>query len=234
LKSNDFTPKDADDLASKWKQYMPGSFPVRDWPTLAACLLIDKQPKGAIEAWDQVIELMKRFRQGVDLGRNPGQQSKRPGRSRWPEPETIRRGTRTRAARHQRMQHIPDDAFPRAELGLPIVFQFKDERQGDPPNTVLYPDDDRDRMASPLILKPMALANGKAIPIILRLKTPPLTGVDLRQGHTSVELPSNAVIRDPKLATYQDSPMQNRSNEGSALEAFLNLAQSKGYAEVTR
>jgi hypothetical protein len=58
-------------------------------------------------------------------------------------------------AKHSRLTDIPDDAFPRAELGLPIVFHFQE--QGDPPDTVLYPANDsqgkkRERMASPLIL----------------------------------------------------------------------------------
>jgi hypothetical protein len=92
------------------------------------------------------------------------------------------------------------------------VFHFKDEKAGDPRDTVLYPDNDSDsgceRMASPLILKPLALANGKFVPLIVRLKTPALTGVDLRQGERSLPLPQPTVIRDPKLAnlpTFTDA-----------------------------
>jgi CRISPR-associated protein Cmr1 len=183
-------------------------------------------------AWDHVIKLFRDFRQGVGLGRNPGERLNRPGRSRWPEPETIRRVTRQRLARHSRLTHIPDDAFPRAELGLPIVFHFQE--QGDPPDTVLYPNGGRERMASPLILKPLALANGTCVPLIVRLKTPVLTGVDLRQGERSLPLPQPTILRDPKLATYRDSPMQNRSPSGSALQAFLAYAKSQEFTEVTR
>jgi hypothetical protein len=80
----------------------------------------------------------------------------------------------------------------------------------------------------------LALGNSKFVPLIVRLKTPPLAGVDLRDGNRSLNLPQNTLIRDPKLATYRDSPMQNRSPAGSAIEAFLAYTKSQGFTEVTR
>ena len=88
-------------------------------------------------------------------------------------------------------------------------------------------------MASPLILKPLALADGKAIPLILRLRTPLLTGVDLRRGDESLRIPPTTAIRQAHLSTYRDSPL-NGSPSGSALEAFLAIARSQGFTEVTR
>ena len=134
------------------------------------------------------------------------------------------------------MEHIPNDAFPRAELGLPIVFHF--QGQGEPPDTVLYPDNDsegrkRERMASPLILKPLALQSGESVPLILRLKTPALTGVDLRRGDTSLGLPPTTMTRDQRLAGYPNSPRAGSPN-GAAIEAFLASARSEGFTEVTR
>jgi CRISPR-associated protein Cmr1 len=226
-------PKDRNELLAKLKTYLQApNAQSREWPTLAAAFLVGGEESQALSAWNTVIGKFQHFRQGVGLGRNPGQQSNRPGRSRWPEPETIRRVTKQRLPKHSRLKDIPDDAFPRAELGLPIVFHFQE--QGDPPDTVLYPDGGRERMASPLILKPLALANGKFVPLIVRLKTPALTGVDLRQGERSLPLPQPTFIRDPKLATYRDSPMQNRSPNGSALEAFLAYAKSQSFTEVSR
>jgi CRISPR-associated protein Cmr1 len=226
-------PKDRNDLLAKLKTFLQApSGPAREWPTLAESILVGRECSTGMAAWDHVIKLFRDFRQGVGLGRNPGERLNRPGRSRWPEPETIRRVTRQRLARHSRLTHIPDDAFPRAELGLPIVFHFQE--QGDPPDTVLYPNGGRERMASPLILKPLALANDKFVPLIVRLKTPLLSGVDLRQGERSLPLPQPTILRDPKLATYRDSPMQNRSPSGSALQAFLAYAKSQEFTEVTR
>jgi CRISPR-associated protein Cmr1 len=237
-------PKDRNELLARLKTFLQApNAQSREWPTLAAAFLVGgeqaqgEQVRGST-AWNEVVKLFRDFRQGVDLGRDPGTSANQPGRSRWPEPETIRRVTGRRASFRPRQPHIPDDAFPRGELGLPIVFHFKDEKAGDPRDTVLYPDNDSDsgceRMASPLILKPLALANGKFVPLIVRLKTPTLTGVDLRQGERSLPLPQPTVIRDPKLANYRHSPMQNRSPNGSALEAFLAYAKSQGFAEVTR
>jgi len=246
----DFAPKDAADLAEMCRQYMPKLFPQREWPTLAECVSVRpvEQPADAIPVWDWLIGRFRHFRQGEGLGRNQGQQPNRPGRSWFPEPETIRRITRQRNGRHGRLEPIPDDAFPRAEFGLPIVFHFqneRDDRQKDPEDTVLYPDQKRERMASPLILKPLALSSGKAVPLILRLKTPALTGVDLRRGDTSLGLLSTTVIRDKRLGEYDKSPLNLKQfarpedrdkvvETGSALEAFLAFARAEGFTEVPR
>lgn len=233
----EFAPQDENDLQTAWARYMPKRFPTREWPTLASSLLLQTNhaPGKPIPVWDFVIGQFRYFRQGEGFGRNSGQQPNRPGRSRYPEPEAIRRVTRTRLPRHARLPQIPDDAFPRAELGLPIVFHFQE--QGDPPDTVLYPDNDakgkkRERMASPLILRPLALQSGQAIPMILRLQTPALSGVDLRRGDTSLTLPPTTVIRDPRLAKA-GSPLAQSPN-GSAIEAFLAFARSEGFTEVPR
>lgn len=215
-----------------------GAGNARDWPTLPSSVLAGSQSEGPVDAWKKVVGLLQEFRQGVGIARNPGQQNNRPGRSRYPEPESIRRVTGKRPAMHGRLQHIPDDAFPRAEFGLPIVFHF--QGQGEPPDTVLYPSnavngDPRERMASALILKPLGLANGKAVPLIMHLVTPLLTGVDLKQGNQFLTLPATTAIRDGRLATYENSPL-SRAASGSALEAFLLHARqgNNGFREVTR
>ena len=235
IRCQTLAPKDASDLKAAWKRWMPQTYPARAWPTLAAALLAGPPQSDAIRAWDLAIKLLREFRQVVGLGRNPGQPPNRPGRSRWPEPETIRRVTGKRSPRHQRLGDIPDDAFPRAEFGLPIVFHFKD--QGEPPDTVLYPGPDergerRDRMASPLVLKPVALQDGKFLPVILQLQGGGVREVELRQGAKSLDLPQPTYIRHPKLAEYRNSPLQGRSNQGSAVEAFLAYAQSQGFGKV--
>jgi CRISPR-associated protein Cmr1 len=255
-------PKDVNDLKASWVEHMPELFPQREWPTLADSLMLrtKEQPGDPIPVWSYVVGKFRHFRQGNNFGRNPGQQSNRPGRSRYSEPETIRRVTGQRLDRHARLTQIPDDAFPRAELGLPIVFHFQE--QGDPPDTVLYPDHDseekkRERMASPLILKPLALQSGKAVPLILRLKTPALTGVDLRikkkdlpslhrnlqdrvrrtmqpnDSEGSLPLPDPTRLVDPSLSNYSNSPLAGSQN-GSAIEAFLAFARAEGFTEVTR
>ena len=109
----------------------------------------------ALEAWKVAVDALKTFRQGAGVGRNPGRHH-RPGRSRWPEPDAIRRRTGRHAPGHE-PQHPVNDFYPRAAFGLPIVFHFKDKddpgtgRDERPP--VLVPNRG-DRMASPLILRP--------------------------------------------------------------------------------
>lgn len=243
-------PRDHAQLAAQMKQFAPRQSEIREWPTVAECVLLRTVDPAddPIGVWNWLIGQFRHFRQGVGFARNPGQQANRPGRSRYPEPETIRRVTNQRSGQHARLPHIPEDAFPRAELGLPIVFHY--QGQGEPPDTVLYPSNGsdgkrRERMASPLILKPLALVNGKAIPLILQLKTLPLSGVDLRRGDRSLTLPQPTVIRDPGLASYAKSPLslkqfaksEDKDKEqetGSALDAFLAFALSEGFTEVTR
>ena len=145
---------------------------------------------------------------------------------------------------------MPEHAFPRAELGLPIVFHFKDaksdrdpppETRYDPRDTTLYPvvgGQRQGRMASPLILRPLALANGQAVPAILLLRAPLPEGVELTASggtgpETSLGRWEATAVRDPRLAGYRNSPLQG-SPHGSAQQAFLARAAEKGYAEVTR
>jgi len=230
----EFAPKDINDLEPWFRDnFKLGSGEARPWPTIPGSVFVRNQEETPIDAWKRVVGLLQSLRQGVKFGRSPGAGG-HPGRSHWPEPETIRAITRTRSREHSRLTHVPDDAFPRAEFGLPIVFHFKDK--GDPPDTVLYPSDGpngepRERMASPLILKPLALANGKAVPLILRLVTPPLTGVVLKQGSKRLPLPSTTVVRDKRLAGYPCSPL-SASATGSAIEAFLCHARSNGFREI--
>ena len=210
----------------------------QDWPTLSDRFFVrDSNSSNALQGWTDVVGLMQVFRQGVDVGRNPGSSPNRPGRSRWPEPESIRQATSSRSARHSRMPAIPNDAFPRAEIGLPIVFHFKDD--GDPKDTELYPivdGEEKTRMASPLILRPIICRNGEVLQLILKLNSPVPDEVVLKKASGS---PTFKKIRDPTLASYPNSPLSSpsaglpaRSPSGSAIEGFLSFARENGFIEV--
>ena len=101
----------------------------------------------ALAVWRSAIEPLRRFRQGIGIGR--GGAGRKPGRSNWPEADTIRRVTGNSA--HD-PRHPLEGVYPRAAFGLPIVFHFKD--RGDPSDETLEPAGPADRMASPLILRP--------------------------------------------------------------------------------
>lgn len=107
------------------------------------------------EASNILISKLKIFRQQ----RNGNQ-----GRSRWPEPDAIRRLTQQHLV-NQNKDHNPThpvNKFPRAVFGLPIIFHFKDGNRyktSDPQDTTLALKNS-DRLASPLILRPIKCSNG--------------------------------------------------------------------------
>jgi CRISPR-associated protein Cmr1 len=96
-------------------------------------------------AWSWVIGELKAFRQ-ARVGRKP---------THWPEPDVIRRLTED-DKRHPPTH--PVDACPRGQLGLPIIFHFKGPQE--PPDTTLSGQQQFERLASPLILRPFQCEDG--------------------------------------------------------------------------
>ncbi len=128
-------------------------------PSLSAGHCATRPEANAARAHEVLLRKLKALRQGPELGRDPGTQPNRPKRSRWPEPDEIRRLTGQHSNGHD-PKH-PVRAFPRGEFGMPIIFHFKREKPNpDPSDTTLKPcgrDSSRrqlERLASPLILRP--------------------------------------------------------------------------------
>ncbi|HEY8460946.1 MAG TPA: type III-B CRISPR module RAMP protein Cmr1 [Blastocatellia bacterium] len=113
---------------------------------------------GRVKESEQVhldlINLMKGFRQ--DRGGNKF------GRSRWPEADEIRRLTKSGSPTKSNVR-----AFPRAYLGLPIMFEFASEKGLVPQTTLQWAQGTR--LASPLILRPYPVGADKAIGLIVEL-----------------------------------------------------------------
>jgi len=167
-------------------------------------------------AWGYLIKCLQRFRQY----RYPSASSRQPGRSRWPEPDEIRRLTQRWCERHAKpVSQV--SKFPRAAFGLPIVFHFKDEKIGDPYDTVLQGGQGYKRLASPLILRPLACADG-AVGLALILEG---TGVMAIPGglllgkkeEPHISWPVNAEL-DPQEA--RQIPLLNGNPD--VLQVFLN------------
>ena len=119
----------------------------------------------AMTAWEHLIAKLREFRQ-YRVDKETGKRSPY-GRSVWPEPREIRR----LVALPRKQQDAPTNArFPRAAFGLPIIFQFK----GEAIKQVTLNPSSHDRLASPLILKPLQCANGKSVALAVLLKTPAL------------------------------------------------------------
>lgn len=119
----------------------------------AGCKLVLRPSTNcALKAWKEAVQRLRDFRQGKEVGRNPSSDIKKPaGRSRWSEPDEIRRITRTHSDRHK-PEHPAGDLFARGVFGMPIIFHFVG---GDEPaDTTLQPKC-KERMASPLIIRPV-------------------------------------------------------------------------------
>ena len=111
--------------------------------------------RNGFAAWRKALEVYKGYRQQRNGNR---------GRSHWPEPDSIRQLTGCSLPEHSRPVVDPAalPSFPRAALGLPIVFHFKDGSKGrpdpsrDPADVQLkgmWRREVRERMASPIITK---------------------------------------------------------------------------------
>jgi CRISPR-associated protein Cmr1 len=126
------------------------------------------------DAWKKVIAELKIFRQ-----HRPGF-----GRSRWPEPDAIRNLTKqwlkpgSKGSTHPGHLPHPNNSgkFPRAVFGLPIVFHFKDNDEDHPsnadhdPRDVVLKLDSHDRLASPIILRPLCLSEGRYVGLAVLLE----------------------------------------------------------------
>lgn len=175
--------------------------------------------------WGKLVNTLKDFRQN----RRPGQERNRPGRSYWPEPEAIRRLTGQRKPIHQPLD--PEiDAFPRARFGLPIIFHFKDagrnpnDLNSDPSDATLQGKGKIDRMASPLILRPLAYGNGQALGLAAILSTPetPPGGLSLYVGRAEYDANVDVSGRASEI-----KPLREQNNNPNVLRAFLSYLKSQ-------
>jgi CRISPR-associated protein Cmr1 len=170
----------------------------------------------SITAWQYLINALRQFRQQ----RHHGTQPNRPGRSKWPEPDAIRRLTGSSSGMH-RTPLSAVDKFPRAAFGLPIIFKFKDDQAGDPGVTTLK-GATSERLGSPLILRPVAVGNGnaEAIGLAVILDAPALPPGGLILDGARRNLPVQSKLTATEAATI--APLTNPSPvEPDVLRAFL-------------
>ena len=205
-------------------------------------MVLQAPSKDALEAWRLAVDTLKSFRQGTKAGegRNPGS-GKHPGRSRWPEPDAIRRRTRRRAPGHE-PEHKVREYYPRAAFGLPIVFHFKN--RGDPEDCVLEPGMDdphrdagtdaakRDRMASPPFLRPY-FDGLRYRPLALLLPGwEERVSVPVRFDAKQVGLAWPKAHAERKQMADLVEPMHGRGTD--ALTAFMRHFEQQGRPEQQR
>lgn len=176
-----------------------------------------KRANDSLSAWSYAVKKYRDYRQK----RNPGQ-GNRPGRSKWPEADSLRKMTGKYPEKHSPREYLPLPSFPRAALGMPIIFQFPSDRRHEPDGIQLIPDvKDSSRMASPVITKALC-DNGtwySAVIIlphddILRTKLKLSTPLRLRDAEKIIPLKSEKYI---KLET-----MPGQSDAISGFEEFIS------------
>ncbi len=218
----------------------------REWPTLGGEIHVQSSKKDIKLAWKDVIATYRTFRRRHNKRYRKLQHGEREGRSEWPEADSIRRLTNMGEPPHRISCTIEKGtAFPRAQFGLPITFQFKHDKDKEgkgsldkePPKTkLLLKLDNRlvDRLASPLILKTLAVTNKDGFGIIVHLNQPPIAGLQLLVQQEKNKKADENIKRKvdnfkidkgqvyPELS-YRSSPlnMPNGEKTSSAIEAFL-------------
>lgn len=201
-----------------------------EWPLLhAATLGVGPGLTTARDAHGFLIDALREMRQGPGVGRNPGSQPGRPGRSRWPEADWLKRVTDGSRRWHHPPAPVREGAgavAPRAAFGMPIQIQFKDE--GDKAaGATIVPTPDGGRWASPMILRPLLCGDGKFVPFVVAF--------DRRPGRGPLR---NLTVYAKQNPSY---PMASVGSDGAAtpireylgkrdvdaVEAFMNYLKDR-------
>jgi CRISPR-associated protein Cmr1 len=213
-----------------------------DVPWLAgASLQVGHPVREAFDAWTAALNWLKEFRQGTsghvgDRAREPSTgKSWRPSISNWPEADKVRHLVDKTKGHPPRHNATP--VWPRAGFGLPIIGQFqKNSRDGgryDEPDAFELcwrsskPDrpgefEKHDRLASPLIVKALPLANGTFVPCALWLNRAYPGGEVFVRGVDDSAAPFN------RLVALGDKPRFSALTGKSSLrEAFLDWLRAK-------
>lgn len=198
-------------LQTNLKRHLSGQAWPEDVPHLVRDLhFVALEGSDAFKIWNTLIGELQQFRQQ--------RRDKHGGHSDWPEPNAIRsffgrppRGPHARRA---------IKAFPRAALGLPIVFHMYHDPGLDV--TLEGPDAKRSRLASPLILKPVACLDNQVIGLaaILEGVRPPQPVV--LKGSTSNPVQVN--VRVSAAEARDIPPLKGNPN---VLQAFLERLSTK-------
>ena len=204
----------------------PGTGQSRPWPILqGAQLFLGKKSVSPTVALSSAVGLYKEFRQQ----REPGNK-----RSYWPEPEAIRNTIGRVRGWHGPVTPPDPCEFPRALLGLPIVTHFKDGPFGDPADTTLGLGSGKQigRLASPLIVKALPVAPGKARTLFLLLNYDVATSIAGKL--TLVDTKSSAAIKSGLTFGNVKDPLDLRpTGRAKSNNTLRDQILTQSFAEVT-
>ncbi|MGQ9588964.1 MAG: type III-B CRISPR module RAMP protein Cmr1 [Planctomycetota bacterium] len=211
-------------------------------PWLAgAALHVGGTPLDAEAAWDQALGWLEDFRQGTsgDPGsraREPGtgkDQPWRPSISNWPEADKIRHLTKRTGGHTPR--HNAEPAWPRAGFGLPIISRF--QRKGRREEQLSEPSDfqliwrnggkEHERLASPLILKALPLADGTFVPCALWLNRSYPEGKVVARSGSKKPIPKSEAPFNRLLAPGDEPRFEPLRGADTLRKAFLSWLRKK-------
>jgi CRISPR-associated protein Cmr1 len=161
------------------------------------------QKSAGLQAWIALFNRLQQFRQNRQGTFGP---------SNWPEANAIR----ALFGRNPHPEEPTIGKFPRADFGLPIGFKFMD--QENLPKTSLQ-GVEHDRLASPLILRPLRCAEDQAVGLTLILDTPrrPPGGLKLQDAPGNPKVAADLDPGPPNEAVFP--PLNGKTD---VLKAFLN------------
>jgi len=220
-----------------------------DVPWLGGAAVHVSTPSDAQKAWTTALAWLKEFRQGTSgrLGggsaREPAigvAQPNRPSISNWPEADKIRQLVRPRQGQQwtHEPRHNASAAWPRAGFGLPIIGQFQTTDRNGTHDAYVEPDPfelrwcagevEYDRLASPLIVKALPIANGKFAPCAIWLNRGLPAGAQVGLAQPNQDRPNKKEV-DPATVALFDSLIANGDharfralvNKTSLRQAFL-------------
>lgn len=184
-------------ITGEWPKYVPHLSPNMFLKVI--------DPHGnSDDAWDELIAALRAFRQS--------REGKPQGPTHWPEANAVRT-----AAGKPVSSKSPDIGakFPRAQLGLPILFHFPQERGL---KDATLTGKTKERMASRLILRPLACNRERAVGLAAVLVGPmiPKGGIAL-DGKTTID--GEKVTH--KLTKIDAKTIIPLNGETSLVEAFF-------------
>ncbi|WP_169057385.1 type III-B CRISPR module RAMP protein Cmr1 [Bacillus pumilus] len=201
----------------------------REWPTLSREFKVQAFPSSMISSWRSVIQTYETFRRRS----NP---NKKMGRSCWPEADTIRLLTGKAKSGHEtpypKGKPFEYQAFPRAQFGLPIQFRFASKDKGKDPNPTTLLPKGKDRLASPLILKPLAINQKESVGMVMVLQQPKIEALSLLGDRKPLPDVTDEQSIYP-TATYSNNPLQDESGRthSSAIQAFLHSKEVQTFCQ---
>ena len=231
-------------LAQSAEQHLAQTGRTLPLPVLSGAQVVFGKREGPpIQAWRFVVGWLQEFRRGPapQAAARGGLATDPKSPAYWPDARAIREVLAGPSRSLQGLESLAP-LLPRADLGLPIVFQ----KMMRPDPTLGTDQDGASRFASPIIVKPLAITRERAVPLVIVLNTPHLweieseqrdrvpgarrVGLQIRQGDRGREVAVPGSWHDAR----RNTEVLALQGHQTAREAFLAHVRKQGnVTEVT-